>query len=34
MVCCLAFMTSSCIGDLDTMPIDDNNLVTEKVYST
>lgn len=34
LVCCLALVTSSCIGDLDTMPIDDNNLVSEKVYST
>lgn len=25
---------TSCIGDLDTMPLDDNNLVTEKVYSS
>ena len=34
LVCCLALMATSCIGDLDTMPIDDNNLVSEKVYST
>lgn len=27
-------MTTSCIGDLDTMPLDDNNLVSEQVYST
>ena len=33
MVGCLGLMTS-CIGDLDTMPLDDNNLVTEKVYSS
>ena len=25
---------TSCIGDLDTMPLDDNNLVSEKVYSS
>lgn len=25
---------SACLGDLDTMPLDDNQLVTEKVYST
>lgn len=31
---CLALMTTSCIGDLDTMPLDDNNLVSEQVYST
>ena len=33
MVGCLGLMTS-CIGDLDTMPLDDNNLVSEKVYSS
>ena len=27
-------MASSCIGDLDTMPLDDNNLVSQKVYSS
>lgn len=32
MVGCLGL--TSCIGDLDTMPLDDNNLVTEKVYSS
>ncbi len=26
--------TSSCVGDLDTMPLDDNQLVSEQVYST
>lgn len=30
--CCLAL--SSCFSDLDTMPLDDNQLVSEKVYST
>ena len=25
---------SSCIGDLDTMPLDDNQLVGQQVYST
>ncbi len=25
---------SSCVGDLDTMPLDDNELVSEKVYSS
>ena len=25
---------SSCFGDLDTMPLDESQLVTEKVYST
>ena len=24
----------SCLGDLDTMPLDDNQLVSEKVYQT
>lgn len=33
MIGCLGLMTS-CIGDLDTMPLDDNNLVSEKVYSS
>ena len=32
MVGCLGL--TSCIGDLDTMPLDDNNLVTERVYSS
>ena len=27
-------LVSSCLGDLDTMPLDDNQLVTEQVYST
>lgn len=31
-LCCL--MLSSCFGDLNTMPLDDNQLVSEKVYST
>ncbi len=34
LVCCLALMASSCVGDLDTMPLDDNNLVSQKVYSS
>ena len=33
MIGCLGLLTS-CIGDLDTMPLDDNNLVSEKVYSS
>lgn len=33
MIGCLGLMTS-CIGDLDTMPLDDNNLVSERVYSS
>ena len=28
------FFFSSCLGDLDTLPLDDNELVGEKVYST
>ena len=28
------FLLSSCLGDLDTLPLDDNELVGEKVYST
>lgn len=33
---CLLFSLclSSCIGDLDTMPLDDNSLVSEQVYKT
>ena len=27
------FIVTSCLGDLDTMPLDDNQLVTEQVYS-
>lgn len=27
------FLLSSCLGDLDTLPLDDNELVGEKVYS-
>ena len=30
---CLVFATS-CIGDLDTMPLDDNSLVSENVYNS
>lgn len=33
-VCCLALLATSCIGDLDTQPLDDNNLVSGKVYSS
>lgn len=28
-----ALLVSSCLGDLDTMPLDDNQLVSEQVYS-
>ena len=31
---CLGLTLSSCFGDLDTMPLDESQLVTEKVYST
>ncbi len=31
---CAAFSFTSCVGDLDTQPLDDNNLVSEQVYST
>lgn len=33
---CLLFSLcfSSCVGDLDTMPLDENSLVSEQVYST
>ena len=27
-------LTTSCFGDLDTMPLDETQLVGEKVYST
>ena len=30
----LGLTLSSCFGDLNTMPLDENQLVTEKVYST
>lgn len=33
-LCLAGFGLSSCLGDLDTMPLDDNQLVSEKVYST
>lgn len=34
-VCLLAVsLFTSCLGDLDTLPLDDNELVGEKVYST
>lgn len=31
---CLGVSLSSCFNDLNTMPLDENQLVTEKVYST
>ncbi len=33
-VAVLGCMLTSCFGDLDTMPLDDNQLVSERVYST
>ena len=34
LIFCLGLTLSSCFGDLDTMPLDESQLVTEKVYST
>lgn len=34
MLCLLGACFASCLGDLDTMPLDDNQLVSEQVYST
>ncbi len=31
---CAALSLVSCVGDLDTMPLDDNQLVSEQVYQT
>lgn len=33
-VAVLGCLLTSCFGDLDTMPLDDNQLVSERVYST
>ena len=34
LVSCFGISLASCFNDLNTMPLDDNQLVTEVVYST